>query len=79
MAPQLSRTPLGSISSMGEVLDRLLVGILNSDLLDEEIQVVAYKMLNQGYKPTDEEWAAVVAVRLLGGPQAYANVWRAAR
>ena len=76
--PQLKREPLGSISQMVEILERLLVGILNSDLLDEEIQVVAYKMLHQGYKPSDQEWAALVAVRLLGGPQGYADAWRAA-
>jgi len=63
---------------MAEILKSLLVAILNSDLLDEGIQVVAYKMLHQGYKPSDQEWAALVAVRLLGGPQGYAGAWRAA-
>jgi len=57
----------------------LLLTVLNSEELDEDIQVVAYKVLNQGHKPTDTEFAALVAVRLLGGPRKYAEILRRAR
>lgn len=56
---------------MEGLLERLLVAILNSE-------VAAYKMLHQGYKPTDQEWAALLAVRLLGGPKGYAGACEAA-
>lgn len=63
---------------MEDRLRALLLGILNSELVDNDLQVIAYNMLNQGYRPTDREWAAVMAVRLLGGPERYTDALRTA-
>jgi len=47
-------------------IDRaFLVGILNSGTRNEQLQVLAYNLLNvSGYRPTDEEIAMLVVARL---------------
>ncbi len=44
-----------------------LLSILNRETCNESLQVIAYNMLNvPGYRPTAQEWAAIVAERLIG-------------
>ncbi len=44
---------------------RFLLGILNSEVAHEQLQVLAYRLLNTtGYQPTDGEIAALIAARL---------------
>ena len=44
---------------------RFLLGILNFEVAHEQLQVLAYRLLNTtGYQPTDGEIAALIAARL---------------
>ena len=44
---------------------QFLLGILNSETVGEDAQVLAYNLLNTGHRPTPEECAVLIATRLL--------------